>query len=200
MRSWFWSMLSHFKILPDIIIIAQQGSHQQQPTEQHRMPYPLPTTQSSRTLRIITATSECCFSTSVQYLMQSHPWNSLENLTLSWNRIWILDWHSQLLYLQVLDTSVLSPLLFTLHTHDRIPACRQHHHHRVHYEQWRKLDLWTPTTMCPVFKFTHNIRPRSVFKYDLSLGKIYGFFTAFCAVNCWVTSVLGKQSEWLSDI
>lgn len=29
------------------------------------------------------------------------------------------------------------------------------------------LDLWTPTTMCPVFKFTHNIRPPSVLASDL---------------------------------
>ena len=29
------------------------------------------------------------------------------------------------------------------------------------------LDLWTPTTLCPVLKFTHDIRPRSVLTSDL---------------------------------
>ena len=97
---------------------------------------------------------------------QSHPWSLLENWTLGQEhntlqldigpphkqtqRVWT---GSRISYLLVLNNGVpqghvLSPLLFTLQTHDCTPwhqnisivrKGRWHHHHWPHYKQWCEL-------------------------------------------------------------
>ncbi len=99
-----------------------------EPTDLHRMPSPLPSTQSSHTLNITTPTSQCLL-ISVQHSVQSPQWHFSVELPPS------------------------SPLLFTLYTHDcksrRVnfiyitsnqlgdSGKERHHHHWLDFKQWR---------------------------------------------------------------
>ncbi len=94
-----------------------------EPTDLQRTQSPLPSTQSSHTLKVTTPTSECCLLIPVQHSIQSPPWNWLANLTL-----WAWVPHSETGYWTSSQTDarhhlhcVLSPLLFTLCTYDCSP-------------------------------------------------------------------------------
>ena len=102
-------------------------------------PYQLPSTPSSHTWRVRTASSERCLLTSARHLRQSHPWSWLENtlglsitlcnyildfLTSRPQRVRIGSHTSSTLALNTgaPQGCVLSPLLFTLRTHDCTPT------------------------------------------------------------------------------
>ncbi len=111
-----------------------------EPTNLLRNPSPLPSTQSSHTLKTTTPTSECCLLISAQYSIQSPPWNWLAKLSslglsttlYNWmldfltNRpqtVWIGGHTSSTLVLNTgaFQGCMLSPLLFMLYTHDPVP-------------------------------------------------------------------------------